>query len=198
MCIRDRNKLLFLIFLCSCSTILSYENKTLDVVRLTKQEIACIEEIFSLISRRLEVASEIAKWKWNHRIPIDIKDKKKSLLTQLVEEVGNQIDIRFGKSILISQLNAEKTLQIQLFENWIAEEVYLVPLPSSDLASLEKTMFEIDKKIMDQLIYVYLISSRQDFLSQMTYVAIENLPEEKFSEELRNEIIKSFIHPNRN
>ena len=112
--------------------------------------------------------------------------------------MGNQIDIRFGKSILISQLNAEKTLQIQLFENWIAEEVYLVPLPSSDLASLEKTMFEIDKKIMDQLIYVYLISSRQDFLSQMTYVAIENLPEEKFSEELRNEIIKSFIHPNRN
>lgn len=192
------NKLLFLTFLCSCSTILFCENKALNGARLTKQDIACIGKIFSLISRRLEIASEIAKWKWNHRIPIDIRDKKKNLLAQLVEEVGNQIDIQFGKSIIISQLNAEKTLQIQLFENWITEEVYLVPLPSCDLPSLEKTIFEIDKKIIDQLIYVYIISSRPDFLSQITYAAIENLPEEKVPEELRNEIIKSFIHPNRN
>lgn len=192
------NKLLFLIFLCSCSTILFCENKTLDGTRLTKQEIACIEQIFSLISRRLEIASEIAKWKWNHRIPIDIRYKKKNLLAQVVKGVGNQIDTQFGKSIIISQLNAEKTLQIHLFENWIAEEVYLVPLPSCDLTSLEKTMFEIDKKIIDQLITMYIISSRQDFLSQMTYTAIENLPEEKVPEELRNEIIKSFIHPERN
>lgn len=188
------NKLLFLIFFCSCSTILFCENKALDSARLTKQDIACIEEIFSLISRRLEIASEIAKWKWNHRIPIDIRDKKKNLLAQLIKEIGNQMDTQFGKSIIISQLNAEKTLQIHLFENWIAEEVYLVPLPSCDFPSLEKTMFEIDKKIIEQLITVYSLSSRQDFLSQMTYTAIENLPEEKVPEDLRNEIIKSFIH----
>lgn len=192
------HKLVFLFFLSSCSTMLSYENKTLEEIRLTKQEIACVEEIFSLISKRLEIISEITKWKWNHRIPIDIRNKKKKLLTEFVKKVGDQIDIRLSQSILISQMNVEKTLQIQLFESWIAQEVYLVPSPSSDLITLEKIMSEVDEKIISQLIYIYPLSSRQDFLSQITYIAIETLPEDKVSEELRNEIIKSFIPPKRN
>lgn len=187
------NKLLFLIFLCSCSTILFCENKALDGARLTKQEIACIEEIFSLIYNRLEIASEIAKWKWNHRIPIDIRDKKKNLLAQLVEEVGNQIDTQFGKSIIISQINAEKTLQIQSFENWIANEVYLVPSPASDLLSLEKNMREIDTKIIRQLKKLYFISNRKDFLSHIAFAAMEIFPKGKISDEVRDDIIKSFI-----
>lgn len=187
------NKLIFLFFFCSCSTILSCENKTLDGVRLRKQEIACIEEIFSLISKRLEIASEIAKWKWNHRIPINTRDKKKNLLNQLVEEVGNQIDIRFGKSIIISQIDAEKSLQIQSFENWVANEVYLVSSPSSDLLSLEKRMREIDIKIIHQLKNLYPISNREDFLSHIVFAAMEIFPREKISDDIRNEIIRSFL-----
>lgn len=186
-------KLIFLIFLCSYSMIMFCENKTLEGNRLTKQEIACIEEVFFLISDRLEIAFEIAKWKWNHRIPIDIKYKNQSWIKKLLAEIDGQIDSEFRKSIIISQINAEKSLQIQSFEDWVANEVYLVPAPSSDLLSLEEQMREIDIKIIRQLKNLYPISSRKDFFSHIVFTAMEIFPKNKMFDHVQNEIIRAFL-----
>lgn len=165
--------------------------------RLTREDKACIQEIFSLLHNRLQIARDIAKWKWNYRLPIDERDKEKTLMKQLLlQALDDGVDMQFCTSIIMSQIIAAKAVQIQSFEDWIENKADLVPLPSSDLVVLEKNMLEIDRKIIHQLMHLYLISDRQDFFSHIAFSALEIFPEDQISEELREEIIKPFL-PNR-
>lgn len=162
--------------------------------RLTKDDAKSIQEIFSLLRDRLKIALDIAKWKWNYRLPIEERSKEKELLKQLLlQAFDDGADVQFCTDVITSQIIAAKAIQIQSFENWIENEVHLVPFPSSDLVKLEKDRLEIDRKIVHRLMHLYSISERQDFFSHIAFTAMEMFSEEQVSENVREEMIRPFL-----
>lgn len=163
-------------------------------VRLTKGDKACIQEVFSLLHHRLQIARDIAKWKWNYRLPIDERDKEKKLMKEILQQALEEgIDMKLCTSVIMSQIIAAKAVQIQSFEDWIKNNTDLVPHPASDLLTLEKNMLEVDRKIIHHLIHLYLLFDRQDFFSDIALNTMKVFPEGQISEELRQEIIKPFL-----
>lgn len=178
--------------LCVCPLFSSVPNS--NDSRLTKNDKACIQELLSLFQHRLQIARDIAKWKWNYRVPIDEKDKEKKLLQKIVQQaLEENIDRELCTSVIMSQIIAAKAMQIQSFEAWIKNHIDFLPCPASDLLTLEKNMLELDRKIIHHLMQLYLLFDRQDFFSYIAFSAIETFPEGQISEELREEIIKPFL-----
>lgn len=185
---------LSLTYLCTYPVSSSVENLNHQEMRLTKEDVKSIHEIFSLLRDRLKIARDIAKWKWNYRLPIEERSKEKELLKQLLlQAFDDGTDMQFCTNVIMSQIIAAKAVQIQSFENWIENEADLVPFPSSDLVSLEKNMLEIDRKIIHQLMHLYSISDRQDFFSHIAFTAMEIFPEGQVSENVREEMIRPFL-----
>lgn len=180
--------------LCPYPLLSSVENIDHQEARLTKEDVVCIHEIFSLLHDRLKIARDIAKWKWNYRLPIEERNKEKELIKQLLlQALDDSVDMQFCTNVVMSQMIAAKAIQIQSFENWVENEANLVPFPPSDLLALEKDMLEIDTKIINQLMHLYSISDRQDFLSHIAFTAMEIFPEGQISEDVREEIIRPFL-----
>lgn len=163
-------------------------------VRLTKEDKVCIQEVLSLLHNRLQIARDIAKWKWNYRLPIHEKEKEKKVMKEILQQALDKgIDRHLCMSVIMSQMLAATSVQIQSFEDWVKNNTDIVPYPSFDLLTLEKNMLELDRKILDHLIHLYGISNRQDFFSHIAFSAMEVFPEEQISEELLEEIIKPFL-----
>lgn len=183
----------FAIFLlCACPIFCSVVNQ--NEVRLTKRDKDCIQKILSLLHDRLQIARDIAKWKWNYRLPIDEKDKEKKLMKEMLREALEKgINKQFCTNVIMSQIIAAKAVQIESFEDWIKNNTHLVPCPASDLLTLEKNMLESDKKIIHHLMQLYLLFDREDFFSHIAFSVLERFPEKEISEELREEIIRPFL-----
>lgn len=180
--------------LCTYPLVSSVENIDHQEGRLTKEDVVCIHEIFSLLHDRLKIARDIAKWKWNYRLPIEERSKEKELMKQLLlHALGDGVDMQFCTNVVMSQIIAAKAIQIQSFENWVENQTDLVPFPSSDLVILEKDMLEIDRKIIHQLMHLYSISDREDFFSHIAFTAMEIFPEGQVPENVREEIMRPFI-----
>lgn len=161
---------------------------------LTKEDKACIQELFSLLQHRLQIARDIAKWKWNYRLPIDERDKEKKLMKEILRQaLEENIDMQLCTSVIMSQIIAAKAVQIESFEEWIKNHTGLLPCPASDLLTLEKNMLKLDRKIIHHLMQLYSLFDRQDFFSYIALNAIEIFPEGQISEELREQIIRPFL-----
>lgn len=178
--------------LCTCPLFSSVVNQ--NEARLTKRDKDCIQNLFSLFHHRLQIARDIAKWKWNYRLPIDDRDKEKRLMKEILQQALEEgIDMQLCTSVIMSQIIAAKSVQIQSFEDWIKNNTDLVPCPASDLLTLEKNMLEVDRKIVHHLVNLYLLFDRQDFFSDIALNTMKVFPEGQISEELRQEIIKPFL-----
>lgn len=178
--------------LCTCPVFSSVVNQ--NEARLTKRDKDCIQNLFSLFHHRLQIARDIAKWKWNYRLPIDDRDKEKRLMKEILQQALKEgIDMQLCTSVIMSQIIAAKSVQIQSFEDWIKNNTDLVPCPASDLLTLEKNMLDVDTKIVHHLVDLYLLFDRQDFFSDIALNTMKVFPEEQISEELRQELIKPFL-----
>lgn len=119
-----------------------------------KQEVvseAQVEELSSLIAKRLELAKELAVYKWNNKQPIDDQAKEKEFLAKIEEKAAAKgLDVNVAKSFFTSQMEAEKSIHIQEFEKWVEDGVHKHEKAVS-VDELNAKMQECDNQILDVL-----------------------------------------------
>ncbi|MFP5213102.1 MAG: gamma subclass chorismate mutase AroQ [Acidobacteriota bacterium] len=101
---------IFLVF--GCATALSF----------TASETAKVDNLLSLIGERLEVASEVARNKWNTGTPIEDMPRER----QIIEGVENRaaeygLDSRTAGEFFAGQIEASKVVQRILHAEWASK-----------------------------------------------------------------------------
>ncbi|MCP4381920.1 MAG: gamma subclass chorismate mutase AroQ [Hyphomicrobiales bacterium] len=73
---------------------------------------------------RLMIMVEVARFKWNGKIPIEDLEREAVVLEQTVDQaVASGVDPRLATALVRSQIAAAKALQGSLFEKWQADSV---------------------------------------------------------------------------
>jgi len=82
-----------------------------------------VETLRRLIDERLMLAPDVARYKWNHQLPIEDLPREKAL----VEKLGAEADAlgvprAAAEAFFRAQIQASKTLQGELFRGWEARK----------------------------------------------------------------------------
>jgi chorismate mutase-like protein len=73
-----------------------------------------------IILDRLNLMPEVAKIKWNKKLPIEDLERERTLIRTLIEDVPMQHQSNIKKTIR-AQIHASKIIQKELFELWSSE-----------------------------------------------------------------------------
>ena len=73
-----------------------------------------------IILDRLNLMPEVAKIKWNKKLPIEDLERERTLIRNLIEDVPKQHQSHMKKTIR-AQIRASKLIQKELFELWSSE-----------------------------------------------------------------------------
>ena len=74
-----------------------------------------------IILDRLNLMPEVAKIKWNKKLPIEDLERERTLIRNLIEDVPKQHQSHMKKTIR-AQIRASKLIQKELFELWSSED----------------------------------------------------------------------------
>ena len=73
-----------------------------------------------IILARLNLMPEVAKIKWNKKLPVEDLERERTLIRNLIEDVPKQHQSHMKKTIR-AQIRASKLIQKELFELWSSE-----------------------------------------------------------------------------
>lgn len=105
----------------------------------------------NLLIKRFALAKKIALHKWNQKLPIDNEKEEMTYLNDLsVYAKEFNIPPHLIETFFSSQLDAQKALEIQLFEAWVAQDVYKHNV-DTDLSSLKEELKNIDIELLKNL-----------------------------------------------
>ncbi len=104
-----------------------------------------------LLVKRFSTVKKIAFHKWNQKIPIDNEKQEKDYLTELSSLAYDfNVPTHIVDNFFSSQLDAQKAIEIQLFESWIDEDVNKHELHTS-LPALQLELKNIDVELLKNL-----------------------------------------------
>lgn len=96
-----------------------------------------IDGVLILINQFFEVSHEVAKWKWNHNMPIEDKQREESTLQKLKERALMMgLPPHLVSEVVKAQMQASKLLQEDDFNRWTEEGVDLF----ADVRDLKKEL----------------------------------------------------------
>jgi len=83
-----------------------------------------IDGVLFTIQEWFVLTHEVAKWKWNHEVPIQEKKKEEKLIQALCEK-GKKAGLQpqLVKEVFQAQLEASRMIQENHFENWRKQEI---------------------------------------------------------------------------
>jgi chorismate mutase len=80
-----------------------------------------IGRLLDLMSKRLSIVSEVARYKWSHGMPVADVAQERAVLDAVAAEAGSRgISEDIAENFFGSQVTAAKTLQQSLFDEWKA------------------------------------------------------------------------------
>lgn len=83
-----------------------------------------IDGVLLLINEFFEISHEIAKWKWNHKIPIEDKARESNVFHKMTEHAQSRgLPTQIVEEFAKAQIEASKLLQEQDFHKWREEGV---------------------------------------------------------------------------
>lgn len=92
-----------------------------ETVPLLEQcsETATLETVLSLMSQRLSLAEDVARYKWNQKTNIEDSAREQLIITKLVEQASKQgLPAAWAERFFRAQIEASKMIQQQLFVDW--------------------------------------------------------------------------------
>ncbi len=99
-----------------------------------------------LLVKRLSISHKIAHHKWNLKQPIE-NPKEESIYLKDLSELASSYDIdqALVRQFFSSQIEAQKALEIHLFESWVDKDIHTHELSSNiDTLLLERKMIDIE------------------------------------------------------
>lgn len=116
-----------------------------------------LDEVSSLIAKRLDLAKKLATHKWNNQLPIDEPQKEEAFLNEIekkAEEKG--LDPKIARAFFTSQIEAAKAIGIQNFEKWVAEDIH----KHKEVVNFDETSKEMQQ--CDELLIEAMSKKAQD------------------------------------
>ncbi len=114
--------LLIFLLLAGCS---GPSQPVAPVAKVTPQSAAetHLQEVCTLIARRLELMPGVAQAKWNRKLPITDEKREQSLLAKLAADgEALQLPAEFVTEFFRAQMTAAKHVQEQTFQEWTAQQ----------------------------------------------------------------------------
>lgn len=89
-----------------------------QVIISTEQQLS-VDKLLKLIQQRLLIAHDVARWKWNHKRPIEDRKREQELLLK-VQEQAKTYNLEPNRVVAFfqAQIEAGKLIQTVDFENW--------------------------------------------------------------------------------
>jgi chorismate mutase len=76
------------------------------------------DEVALLMQKRLAAMHEVARWKWNHGVEIDVNEGEERMGELVQRAMGYGIPLDWAKQFIIAQLDAGIMVQSHDFEIW--------------------------------------------------------------------------------
>ena len=124
-----------------------------QLARLNEQWLAYpwgLEPLRHLIDERLMLAPDVARYKWNHHLPIEDVARENEIIAKLGHEASDLgVPQTWSEEFFRAQIQASKTLQNELFQGWDVFKRDRFP-DEVDLAAVTRPKLD---KITDQLLH---------------------------------------------
>lgn len=83
---------------------------------------ATIDKLLTLMQQRLALMPDVARWKWNHELPVADPAREQTLLDDLVKRGHSHgLDPAITRAFFAAQIKAARLVQQQHFDRWKAE-----------------------------------------------------------------------------
>ncbi|MBA3816771.1 MAG: gamma subclass chorismate mutase AroQ [Parachlamydiaceae bacterium] len=115
-----------------------------------------IDELLLLIQKRLVIMHEVARTKWNHKLPVEDKIREQQMLADLTDKaIHYGLDERFVSRFFQAQIEASKEIQTNDFIFWREGEVLKFDKTFSLKDELRIYIDQLNHEILDLLSQIY-------------------------------------------
>ncbi len=77
------------------------------------------ETVLSLLSKRLDLAADVARYKWNQKADIEDSAREQLIIKKLVTDAtAKDLPADWSEQFFRAQIEASKSVQRQLFDDW--------------------------------------------------------------------------------
>ncbi len=111
-----------------------------------------VDRLRQLVQQRLVVQHQVARWKWNHKTPIEAPQREQELLAQVRQQaIAYGLDSNAVLAFFKLQIQSGKQIQLADFRNWHRKGVrFFADVPSLK-ATLRPLLDKLDKEILSVL-----------------------------------------------
>ncbi len=107
-----------------------------------------LDPLLDLMQARLDLAPEVARTKWNQHAPLEDPAREEQILAQLPVIAG--LDPELARSFFKAQMEASKTVQRQLYQQW--QQLNQPPFPSArPLSELRPGLDRLTRPLLEAL-----------------------------------------------
>lgn len=149
-------------------------------------------ELLTLMSRRLELMHDVARWKWNAQRPVEDAERETALLARLERAAAKRgIERSFARRFFLDQIEAAKQIQQTAFEHWRAEGIVTHDVVRDLASDLRPEIDRVSDSLLDSL--ARLEPARQDRLVAPVAqsLAASNLAGPEITDEVRTTALHS-------
>jgi chorismate mutase-like protein len=119
-CFRSIGKLAFFLMVILGGQVCSAPLHANDTLSIEKFEVEKkVDQLLLLMQKRLVIMHEVARAKWNQKLPIEDKGREQHILTQLIEQAKTySLDEKWIHAFFQAQFDAAKEIQKNDFSLW--------------------------------------------------------------------------------
>ncbi|YAG08144.1 gamma subclass chorismate mutase AroQ [Nostoc sp. DSM 114167] len=121
----------------------------IQAIRVAEQQLP-VDKLLKLIQQRLLIAHDVARWKWNHKRPIeDLKREQELLLKVRQQATIHNLEPDTVAAFFQAQIKAGKLIQTTDFKNWQKQGIKSFP----NVPDLNQTLRPSLDKLNIELIF---------------------------------------------
>lgn len=120
-----------------------------QAITIADQQLA-VDKLLKLIQLRLLIAHDVARWKWNHKRPIeDLKREQELLLKVRQQATTHRLEPDTVAAFFQAQIEAGKLIQTVDFQNWQKQGIKSFP----SVPDLNQTLRPSLDKLNTELVF---------------------------------------------
>lgn len=122
------------------------ENSNVEIFMKTQRN-----HLGDLLVKRFSLVQKIAEHKWNLKRPIENQSAETLYFGELLQ-VSKDLDLPSSlvKNFYDAQIDAQKAVEIQLFEKWVQEDIH-THNTNTNINELEQELKEVDIQLLQNL-----------------------------------------------
>ncbi|MEH2241820.1 gamma subclass chorismate mutase AroQ [Nostoc sp.] len=127
----------------------SVQSANLQAITIADQQLP-VDKLLKLIQQRLLIAHNVARWKWNHKRPIeDLKREQELLLKVRQQATTHSLEPERVAGFFKAQIEAGKLIQTVDFQNWQKQGIKSFP----NVPDLNQTLRPSLDKLNTELVF---------------------------------------------